>query len=58
MVSSSLLVKTQSSNLRHHWSNLFEFPPVHNGCQASLMVSWFFTISHTDGLIDGSSAEV
>ncbi|MDJ3509787.1 hypothetical protein LED72_21395, partial [Salmonella enterica] len=28
--SSSLLVKTQSSNLRHHyWSNLFEFPPVH-----------------------------
>ncbi len=48
MVSSSLLVRTQSPNLRHHWSNLFEFPPVHNGWQTTVMVSWFFSYLRSD----------
>lgn|GEM_PF-6203735 len=49
MVSSSLLVKTQSSNLRHHhWSNLFEFPPVHKWMADLSNGSWFFSYPRSD----------
>lgn len=47
MVSSSLLVISKPKP-QTPLVNLFEFPPVHNGCQTSAMMSWFFSYPRSD----------